>query len=138
MNAEQKRAWFWIGSGIACVVGYIALVPFVGPLLATAALGVGVINCFAFLIFPGWKEKPDERDKTISRNATLVGGMASYVAFVLGCMGVWFAAFAWQGLRMVSVHTLGAITAFGADVFFFARSLAVLRLYGRHVESDHA
>jgi hypothetical protein len=138
MNAEQKRAWVGIGSGIACVVGYIALVPFVGPLGATVALTLALVYPFAFLVFPGWKEKPDERDRTISRSATSIGFMASYMAFVSGCMGVWFVAHEWQGRKMVSVHVLAVVTAFGFAVFCLVRSLAVLRLYGRHVESDRA
>jgi len=135
MNAEQKRAWLAVGSMIACLIGYVALLPFLGPYPARAAFALFAVNGFAPLI--GRKEKPDERDAGIARRATLAGGMASYLAFVLGCMGVWFVAFAWHRQDQVSVHLLAHITFLGGIVFYFVRSLTILVLYRRHVEADH-
>ena len=136
MNAEQKRAWLGVATMTACVVGYFVLLPLLGPWPAMAAFGVYGINGFAGLI--GRKERVDERDKAIARRATLAGAMMSYLAFILGCMGTW--TFVWdvQSRESVSVHVLPSITMLGAIVFFFARSVAVLVLYGRHVEADHA
>lgn len=136
MNAEQKRAWLAVGSGIACVVGYLALLPFLGPYGATGAVGVFGVNGLAPLIGRG--EQADERDRSIGRRATVVGGMASYLAFVLGCSGTWFVAFLWQGDAQVSVHLMGAIAFLGAIVLIVVRGVAVLVLYGRHVEADDA
>ena len=70
--------------------------------------------------------------------ASLGGGMVSYLAFVLACMGTWFAVFVWQEERSVSVHVLSLITGVGAIVFFTVRSIAILVLYGRQVETDRA
>jgi hypothetical protein len=53
-------------------------------------------------------------------------------------MGTWFIAFAWLGKEQVSVHLLGILTFLGAIVFYSVRSAAVLVMYGRHVEADHA
>jgi hypothetical protein len=64
--------------------------------------------------------------------------MASYLAFILGCMGTWTFVYAHLNERQVDVHVLGMITQFGAIVFFFARSIAILVLHGLHVESDNA
>jgi hypothetical protein len=64
--------------------------------------------------------------------------MASYLAFIAGCMGTWFVAFAWQGREQVWVHLLPTITILSGIVFFFVRSVAVLVLYGRHTEADNA
>lgn len=136
MNAEQKRAWLGVVTGIACVVGYVALVPFLGPMAATGAFGLYGINGFAGFI--GRKERADERDRSIARRATLGGAMASYMAFILGCMGTWFIAFAWLGKEQVSVHLLGTITFVGGIVFYSVRSTVVLVLYGRHMEADNA
>ena len=136
MNAEQKRAWLGVGSGIACLISFLILVPFVGPHRATAALAFLAVNGFVPLIRR--RDKLDERDMSISNHATLAGGMASYTVFVLGCMGVWFVAFAWQGQTQVSVHLMGIITAVGGAVFYFVRGVAVLIFYGRHEETDHA
>ncbi len=136
MNAEQKRAWLAVATMAACVVGYLVLLPFFGPLVATAAFAFYGINGFAGLIGQG--EKTDERDKSIARRATLGGAMASYLAFILGCMGTWFVVFAFQREKQVSVYVLPTITMFGGIVFFFTRSVAILVLYGRHVEADDA
>ena len=136
MNGEQKRAWLGLVSGIACAVGYAALVPFLGPMAATSAFALYGINGFAPLI--GRKDKGDERDKSIARRATLGGAMASYMTFILGCMGTWFIAFAWLAREQVSVHLMPTITILGLIVFYTVRSAAVLVMYGRHVEADHA
>jgi len=136
MNAEQKRAWLGVATMTACVVGYLVLLPFFGPVVATAAFALYGINGFAGFIGRG--ERADERDRSIGRRATLGGAMASYMAFILGCMGTWFTVFAWQGRELVWVHVLGMITVFGGIVFFFTRSVAVLVLYGRHTEPDNA
>jgi len=120
MNAEQKRAWLGVVTGIACVVGYVALVPFLGPLAATGAFGLYGINGIAPLI--GRKERADERDKSIARRATLGGAMASYMAFILGYMGTWFVAFVWLGKEQILVHLLGTITFVGGIVFYFVRA----------------
>ena len=135
MNAEQKRAWLGVATMTACVVGYFVLLPLFGPVVAFAAFAFYGINGFAGLI--GRKEKPDERDKNIARRATLAGAMASYGAFILGCMGAWEVVWHLQGKDMVSVHILPNITILGGIVFFFIRSAAILVLYGRHVEADN-
>lgn len=136
MNAEQKRAWLAVCSGVACLIGYLALVPFLGPWVATAAFALFGLNGLAALI--GRREQVDERDKVIRRLATRAGAMASYLAFILGCTSTWFIAFAWMGRTEIPVHLLGTITVLCGVVFGFVYSLAVLVLYGRHVEADDA
>ena len=136
MNAEQKRAWLGVATMTACVVGYFVLLPLFGPVVATAAFAFYGINGFAGFI--GRKEQVDERDRTIARQATLAGAMASYLAFIIGCMGTWFVVFAFRREEQVWVHVLGTITMLGAIVFFFVRSAVILVLYGRHVEAEHA
>lgn len=135
MNAEQKRAWVGVVVGIVCLVGYLVLLPFFGPMVAFAVLGLFGITGFTGLIGRG--EKADERDKSIARRATLGGAMASYLAFITGCMGTWFVVFMFQGNGRVSVHVLPVITMLGFVVFYFVRSVVVLVLYGRHVEADN-
>ncbi len=136
MNAEQKRAWLGVATMTACVVGYFVLLPLFGPVVALAAFAFYGINGFAGFIGRG--EQVDERDKNIARRATLAGAMASYMAFIIGCMGTWFVVFAFRGEEQVWVHALGTITMLGGIVFFFTRSVAILVLYGRHMEADNA
>jgi len=136
MNAEQKRAWLQVATMTACVVGYLVLLPFFGPVVATAAFAFYGINGFAGFIGRG--ERADERDKSIARRATLAGAMASFMAFIIGCMGTWFVVYAGYRKEQVWVHTLAMITQLGAIVFFFMRSVAILVLYARHTEADNA
>ncbi len=136
MNAEQKRAWLFVISTAVCVVAYLSLIPFFGPIVSFAVFGLLGLNGFAGLIRE--KETPDERDKAIARRATLGGFAMSYGAFCLGCMGTWFAVFAFRGEESVSVHILGSITCFGYIVGYFTRCVAILILYGRAVEADDA
>ncbi len=136
MNAEQKRAWLGVVTMSICLVGYFILLPLFGPGVAIAAFAFyGITGIYGFI---GRHEVRDERDMNIARRATLIGAMASYLAFVIGCMGTWFVVYAFRHQEQVWVHMLGTITMFGAIVFFLTRSVAVLSLYGRHVEADHA
>jgi len=135
MSAEQKRAWLVLIVTIVSVGGYVVLVPFVG---AWAAFTFGLYFLLLFLPLVGRKQPADERDKSIARRGTMAGGLASYLAFVLGCMGTWWVAFAWKGQEQVSVHTMGIIACLGALVFWSVRSIVILVLYGRHVEADDA
>lgn len=136
MNAEQKRAWLGVATMTACMVGYLVLLPLFGPMVATAAFAFYGINGFAGLIGRG--EQFDERDKNIARRATLGGAMASYMAFIIGCMGTWFVVFIFQREEQVLVHILPIITMLGGIVFYFIRSVIILVLYGRHTEADNA
>ena len=137
MNAEQKGAWFvLVLDGLACIA-FVALGLALNFRAAPAAFSL--FAGWAFLPLFWWgAEKPDERDITISRTATGLGGMASYTAFVLGCMGTWGIVFAWQGKGAVSIHALSFITCLGALVYFTVRSVVILVLYGRQVEADNA
>jgi hypothetical protein len=136
MNGEQKRAWFALGLvGLMCI-GFVVLGLIFGIRVAWAGFSIMALGAFSPLIGRG--EKLDERDRSISRHATVAGGMASYGAFVLACMGVWFVVYAWNREAQVSVHLLPVITMLGGTVFFAARSVAVLILYGRHMEAGDA
>jgi len=135
MNAEQKRAWLAVVSGIICLIGYLISIPFVGPQVAVAIFGLYGINGISGLI--GRKERPDERDKIIARQATLGGFAASYGALWVGCMGGWLGAFAWKGQEQISVHVLGAIASLGFMVMWFVRGAAILVLYRRRLEAGH-
>ena len=136
MNGQQKRAWFVLGVfGLACIV-FAVWAMTLGFRGAWGAFGIFGLAGFAFLI--GRREKADERDATINRRAALAAGMVSYVTFIFGCMGVWFVAFAWQRQEQVSVQLFAAVTLAGGIAFYLAHSMAILILYGRHVEADHA
>jgi len=136
MSAQQKRARFVLGVfGLACVA-FVVWILTLGLRGAWGTFGIFGLGGFACLI--GRRQKGDERDAIISRRAALAAGMASYLAFILGCMGVWFIAFAWHRQHQVSVHMFAAVTVAGGIVFYLTHSVAILVLYGRHVEADDA
>jgi len=136
MNAEQKRAWLAVVSAIFCLAGYGLLLPSVGAFRAFAVFALFAVNGFSPLI--GRREKSDERDATISRKATLAGGMASYLTFVAGLMAIWGVAYLGYGQEQVSVDLLPMLAILGMIVLFSVRSLVILILYGRHLEGTDA
>ncbi len=136
MNTEEKRAWFGVVTGVVCLAGFLVLLPVLGPGPATGALALYGLNGLSPILFrPG---QTDERDLAIARRAALGGAMASYLVFVLGCMGTWAVAFGLLGRTTVPVHLLPTITVLGIVILWFVRSLLLLRLYAGHVEGDDA
>ena len=136
MNGQQKRAWLILAAAILAGLGYLFLGLAINFQTALAALAILGLVGFTPLIGRG--EKWDERDKAINRRAALAAGMASYLAFVLGCMGAWFVVYLGKGEQQVSVHLLPHITMLGGIVLYAVWSITILILYGRHVEPDHA
>ena len=133
MNAEQKRAGCVLGAfGLACVA-FAAWILTIGHRGAWGTFGLVGLGGFQLLFRR--RDRIDERDAIINRRAALAAGMASYLAFFLGCMGVWFVAFAWHRQHQVSVHMFAAVTFAGGIVFYLTHSVAILVLYGRHVEA---
>jgi hypothetical protein len=132
MNAEQKRAWLAIASGVACLGALVVIAIFWGIKFAPAAFGFLGVNGLGGFI--GSKEKADERDLAICRKASIAGFVASYLAFCAGCMGVWVGVYAFGHRQTVSVHTVAEITMIGWGTCLWVRAIVILVLYGRHVE----
>ena len=134
MNAEQKRAWLAVATGAVSLPAFAILTPLIGFLPASAAFALFALNGFG--VFIGRREKPDERDLTIARGATLAGGMASYGVFVLALMGTWAAVYLLRGQDQVCIHVLPTIVMLGGIVLYLVRGITVLVLYRTHVEAD--
>ena len=134
MNAEQKRAWLIVIVFVVSVVLFAVLAPFIGARAAIGAFGFFGVGGLAGFIGRG--EKPDERDISILRKATMLGFAASYLIFVLGLMGVWFAVFMFHGRSQVSVHVLPAIVGLGGITHYLVRAVAILVGYRLHAEAD--
>ena len=117
-----------------CVILFATLAPFVGVRAATGAFGF--FGAVGFAGFLGRGEKPDERDISIVRKATIIGFAASYLIFVLGLMSVWFAYFLFHGRSQVSMHVLPAIVFLGGMTLWLVRAVAVLVGYRCYAEAD--
>ena len=136
MNTEQKRAWIVLSASSLGCVAFVVLGSLYG--FGEAGPTFGLLGLAGFSGLVGRHERRDERDLAIGRRATLAGAMASYGTFIAGCTGTWLVAYAWHRQEQLSVHLLAAITMAGVAVLPIARSVAILILYGRHVEAENA
>jgi hypothetical protein len=136
MNGEQKRAWFTVVVAALACMAYLVLGLAVNFQVAFA--GLALFGLVGLTGFKRRREKWDERDLAINRRATLVGFTASYLAFFVCCFGTWIVVYAIEGEGQVSVHVVAQFTIVGMIVAFTIRSLAILVLYGRPMEAEHA
>jgi len=134
MVPEQKRAWFTLAVIALVAAVFAALVPALGVKPAAAAFGLSGLLGLTPLLFRKQRDPSevalDERDMDILRKATLLGGMSSYLAFVIACMTVWFVRMI-QGDKALSIHVLPVIVCCGGIVLLLVRAIATLVLYGR-------
>ena len=135
MNAQQKRAWFTVAVAFLACLAYVVLGLAINFHVAFA--GLAIYGLVGFTGLKGRSEKWDERDVAINRRAALHGFVASYLAFYLCCFGTWIVVFAIKGEDLVSVHFVAQFVIVGMIVAFTVRNIAILVLYGRHVEADH-
>ena len=134
MNREQKQAWLVVAMFGVSVIAFAALVPLVGWKVAPCGFALFGISGLSPLIFrkktQAGQVEADERDKKIAREATLAGGMMSYLVFILACMVPWFIYHA-RGAETISIHRLPMIAIIGMIVLVTTRSVTLLVLYGR-------
>ncbi|MHC4444502.1 MAG: hypothetical protein ACYTF1_12985 [Planctomycetota bacterium] len=137
MAPEQKMAWFMILVFAAAFIAFGVFIPLFGVPLALVAFSVLALAFLTPLIPRVFRNKrgpsevvEDERDKMIAHKATLSGAMLSYGTFIFGCMIPWF-IYQCKGEEMISIHVLPQIVCTGGIVFFLARSIAILAMYGR-------
>ena len=132
MPAQLKHAWLDLITALAVGICYAALLPFVGPAGATAAITLMAIGARAPLLY----RKPrgsnivvtDERDRDIQLRSLAVAWAVMWLFFVAFCM------ITWQLHRVagtVRVDVLPLMVTFGWVIVTLARSLAVVILYRR-------
>lgn len=130
MNTELKSAWYSvvlvsIATILSLVVGAtrgwpvgfapLALLGFLGLTPVLFRGKTGTADC-------------DERDVEVVRKASLLGGVCSYLAFVLGGMAIWFIHY-FKGESSVSIHFLPGLVAAGWIVLCFVRSVFIISQY---------
>ncbi len=134
MNAEQKTAWFTLFLIPVVCAGFFLLSHLGGWRVGCAAFGLFGLLGVAPTILRGrliLSQIPtDERERQISRKSTLVGGMASYLVFVIGLTGIWAISMK-AGSRTVTIDLLPLTVFCGWLVFAVTRSIALLTLYNR-------
>jgi hypothetical protein len=132
MNIELKSAWYTVVviavALVACllVAALMGAGPAFGPLGLLGLLGLtpvlfrkrkGMVDC-------------DERDLEVAKKATLVGGVWSYLAVVVGGMSIWFVQY-FRGEAQISVHLLPLLVGVAAMVLYLARSIFIISQYSR-------
>ena len=133
MPPEQKQSVFIV---LVCAVSVMlyAVLTLVGMKHAPVAFGVMFIAGLAPLLFPRKHKRGevawDERDEVIVKKATRGGAMCSYGIFIAGCMVPW-TIYKEMGKEVISIHVLPWIAGAGIIVFFVARAIVILILYGR-------
>ncbi len=134
MNTEQKTAWFMLILIPVVCVGFFILSSLGGWRVGCAAFGllglIGLIPVIRRRRLILSQIPADERDRQISRKSSLVGGIASYLAFVIGLMSIWGISMN-AGSTTVTIHLLPLMVFCGCMVFYAARSIALLTLYNR-------
>lgn len=131
MNREQKTAWFILILSVASLAGFFVMSSFSGwrfGLAAFSLLGLMGLTPFLFRRHTSPEVPADERDHQIGLKATMMGGLASYLAFVLGLMIVW-AIQRGGGHASVSIDVLPLLVFCGWLSFSVFRSAILLILY---------
>ena len=137
MNKEQKTAWLILFLFPLIGVGFFILSSMGGWRVGIAAFSLLGLIGLAPVIFRGQSgliskstEKPDERDRQISTKSSMVGGIASYLFFVIGLMGIW--AKNWiSEINIVPIDLLPLLVVCGWVVLAVVRSAVLLTLYKR-------
>jgi len=134
MSQEQKQSVFIVLVFAASAILFAVLIPLVGMNLAPTAFGVMGLGGLAPLLFRSRRQQgevaSDERDEGIAKKATLGGAMCSYGVFIAGCLVPWTVCKE-MGKEVISIHVLPWIAGAGIIVFFVARAITILVLYGR-------
>lgn len=93
MPVQLQLAWFHLLICVATAVAYLALLPFVGPARAMAAMGLIGFAGLSPLIFRRRKADGvlhDERDQLIQLRSLSASWAILWLFFVAACMGTWF------------------------------------------------
>jgi hypothetical protein len=130
MNIELKSAWYTVvvvGTALVSCLIMGAMSGFPAAFAPLSSLGLLGILPLLFGRKNGCSGC-DERDVAIVRKATLIGGMCSYMAVVVGGMLIWFIQFS-RGSEYVTIHALPGLVVVAAIVLFLARSVFIISQY---------
>ncbi len=133
MNIELKSAWYTVMVIAMALLGCLLVGALRGAGPAVAPLGLlGFLGLTPVLFRKGRGTIGcDERDLDIAKKATLVGGICSYLAVVIGGMSVWFVQYFFKGESVISIHLLPLLAAVAAIVLYLARSIFIICQYTR-------
>ena len=130
MNIELKNAWFTVGLIATTLIVCLVLGTMIGYPPAFGALGLLGFLGLTPLLFrsEGGRFECDERDVAVSKKATLVAGICSYLAVVLGGMVVWLIQYL-RGVQLISIHWIPGLVVVAALVLYLARSVFIISQY---------
>ena len=130
MNIELKLAWLNVFVISLTLALFVVIGLSVGYLQAFGAFGLlGFLGLTPFLYRKNSDASAcDERDLAVAKKASLVAGMFSYAAVVLGGMLIWFFHY-FNGKEFISVHYLPGLVTLAAVVLLLIRSLFIISQY---------
>jgi hypothetical protein len=141
MNVAQKRAWFTVIVFAVSLAAFLILIPIVGIKMAYPAwsiFGLAGLQLFLYRKKTPDKVEMDERDREIHRRAALGAGMASYLVFIIACMGTWDVCYYRWHQETISIHVLPTIVMAGGIAFFVSQAIVLLIGYGRENRHEDA
>ncbi len=133
MTVQQKQAWFTLLVVAVAFVGFLALLPSIGPSRALGAFGIcGRVGLPTILSRRrGMAPILDERDQLINRKAQFVGYRIFWMAFVLLSVIAYEIVREFMHQEVVPVYFLIGQVWFAWVLFMVSSSIATLVQYGR-------
>jgi hypothetical protein len=133
MVAHQRVAWFNLAVLGAAVLTCLVLIPVIGVSAALGAFGICGLCGFTVLFYRNTRKTVlvDERDEFILKKVNMAGLWIFWELFVAAAMITWGVMRYIKHTVTVSVDVLPLLVLGGWLAFMFARSIAILILYGR-------
>ena len=134
MLLEQKQSWCIVVAFAFALAVFLVLIPLIGLKIAWGAFGLTGLGGLAPVIFrvkrKAGEVDVDERDKMIAPKATMGGVMLGLNTAIAVCMILW-SVYRAQGKDAISINILPIIVFATMMVFWVARGITILILYGR-------
>lgn len=130
MNTELKSAWYTVVVVAMAVIGCLIMGAYTNTMAAFAPLGLmGLLGLTPILFRKrDGKVDLDERDLEVVEKASIVGGVCSYLAFVIGGMALWGIHY-YRGESQMNVHLIPLLIFGGAIVLYLSRSIFIISQY---------
>jgi len=130
MNTELKSAWYTVVVVVIALLGCLLMSAYTRTMAAFAPLGLLGLLGFTPILFrkQDGKIDLDERDLEVVQKASTVGGVCSYLAFVVGGMLLWGVHF-YRGESQMNVHLIPLLIFGGAIVLYLSRSVFIISQY---------
>ena len=133
MGRLEKAAWINIAAGGLALVGVLVMWLIFGSKGMMA--GAGFLGLAGLEGLVGRKQPYDERDKSINRLAMAQSGLAAYLTFLVGSMGVWVYG-RMTGIESIPLETPITIMWWSWIMLVLFRGLVLLIVIKKHSAAE--